>query len=200
MTEEKVKGETGEMGADALIDQIVDYIDFATFNKIINKLTDYAEILSEGKISGIINFNYRLNSRGDAHVLVGISVATPEDRAAFTRRMDELGYRHTDLSDDDIAKEHVRHMVGGPAPEARQEHLYQINFPERPGALGDFLASLGSQWNISAFHYRNQASDTGNVLIGFEAADRTRLEFRLNDIGYEWTSIDNTPSMRLFMR
>jgi threonine dehydratase len=148
----------------------------------------------------INEFNYRLNSRGDAHVLVGISVATPEDRAAFTRRMDELGYRHTDLSDDDIAKEHVRHMVGGPAPEARQEHLYQINFPERPGALGDFLASLGSQWNISAFHYRNQASDTGNVLIGFEAADRTRLESRLSDIGYEWTSIDNTPSMQLFIR
>ncbi|TVR65772.1 MAG: threonine ammonia-lyase, biosynthetic [Spirochaetaceae bacterium] len=147
----------------------------------------------------INEFNYRLGDRRNAHLLVGISVSSPEDRDAFFRRMDELGYEHTDLSEDDIAKEHVRHMIGGVAPAAVHEHLYQINFPERPGALGDFLATLGTQWNISAFHYRNQASDTGNVLIGFEAEDQGALESRLNETGYEWTCIDGAPSMQLFV-
>ena len=90
-------------------------------------------------------------------------------------------------------------MIGGVAPGAANEHLYQINFPERPSALGDFLATLGTQWNISAFHYRNQASDTGNVLIGFEAEDRTALESRLNETGYDWASIDQAPSIQLFV-
>ncbi len=147
----------------------------------------------------ITEFNYRLSDRRKAHVLVGVSVADPNDRAAFLARLDEYGYEHTDLSDDDVAKEHVRHMIGGPAPNAASEHLYQIDFPERPGALGDFLATLGTQWNISAFHYRSQASDTGNVLIGFEAEDRPALEKQLDAIGYEWTSLDEVPSMQLFI-
>jgi len=148
----------------------------------------------------ITEFDYRLNSRAGAQVLVGISVATPEERTAFIQRMDEHGYGHTDLSDDDIAKEHVRHMIGGPAQNVGQEFFYQVDFPERPGALGDFLTSLGTRWNISAFHYRNQASDTGNVLIGFEATNRTTLEARLDEVGYAWTPIDDSPSMKLFIQ
>lgn len=147
----------------------------------------------------INEFNYRLGDRREAHLLVGISVASSDDKSAFFERMDSLGYQHRDLSDDDIAKEHVRHMIGGTAPAARHERLYQINFPERPGALGDFLGTLGTQWNISAFHYRNQASDTGNVLIGFEAEDGIELETRLDETGYEWTSVDDAPSVRLFV-
>lgn len=148
----------------------------------------------------INEFNYRLGDRRRAHLLVGISVSSPEDRDEFFRRMERLGYAHTDLSEDDLAKEHVRHMIGGMAPEAVHEHLYQINFPERPGALGDFLETLGTRWNISAFHYRSQASDTGNVLIGFEAENRRELEERLDETGYEWTCVDDVPSMRLFIR
>lgn len=147
----------------------------------------------------ITEFNYRLSDRRKAHVLVGVSVSDPNDRAGFLARLDEFGYRHTDLSDDDVAKEHVRHMIGGPAPNAASEHLYQIDFPERPGALGDFLATLGTRWNISAFHYRSQASDTGNVLIGFEADDRAGLEKQLDAIGYDWTPLDGVPSMKLFI-
>ena len=147
----------------------------------------------------INEFSYRLGGRDRAHVLVGISVATSEDRQAFLLRVDERGYEHVDLSADDVAKEHVRHMIGGPAPSVTRERLYQINFPERPGALGDFLTGLGDRWNISAFHYRNQASDTGNVLIGFEADDRRELEARLDVVGYEWTRIDEAPSVRLFV-
>lgn len=147
----------------------------------------------------INEFNYRLSDRGKAHLMVGISVANPEDRESFLNRMASLGYEHTDLSDDDIAKEHVRHMIGGPSPNAVAEHLYQINFPERPGALGDFLETLGTQWNISAFHYRNQAGDAGNVFIGFEAHHRAELENRLSETGYEWTRIDDSPAVRLFI-
>ena len=147
----------------------------------------------------ITEFNYRLSDRQNAHILVGISVSGPADKDAFLERMTEHGYEHSDLSNDDIAKEHVRHMIGGISPNAAAEHLYQINFPERPGALGDFLATLGRDWNISAFHYRNQASDTGNVLIGFEATDRAALETRLNQTGYDWHRVDDSPSVRLFV-
>lgn len=147
----------------------------------------------------ITEFKYRLASHRRAHILIGVRIANPEDKNTLMTRLDECGYEHTDLSSDDIAKEHVRHMIGGLAPEARSEHLYQIYFPERPSALGDFLDTLGTRWNISAFHYRNQASDSGNVLIGFEAEDRDALEGRLDETGYEWTSIDETPSTRLFV-
>lgn len=148
----------------------------------------------------ITEFNYRLNERNRAHVLVGVSVASTADKQRFLKRMEALGYEHTDLSEEDIAKEHVRHMIGGTAAHAVDEHLYQINFPERPGALGEFLSTLGTEWNISAFHYRNQASDTGNVLIGFEAANQALLEVRLNETGYNWVSIDRIPSIELFVR
>ncbi|MFW6368314.1 MAG: threonine ammonia-lyase, biosynthetic [Spirochaetota bacterium] len=147
----------------------------------------------------ITEFNYRLNMREGAHVLVGISVSSVGDREAFRTRMSEFGYDHEDLSDDDIAKEHIRHMIGGASPGARDEHLYQVNFPERPGALGEFLETLGTEWNISAFHYRSQASDTGNVLIGFEASDRAALESRLDETGYQWISIDGLASVGLFV-
>ncbi|MCA1753805.1 MAG: threonine ammonia-lyase, biosynthetic [Spirochaeta sp.] len=147
----------------------------------------------------ITEFNYRLGSRRKAHVLLGISVASSTDKDALMKRLNDFKYEYTDLSDDDIAKEHVRHMIGGLASGAAHEHLYQINFPERPSALGDFLATLGTRWNISAFHYRNQASDAGNVLIGFEAEDRAALEERLNETGYDWAAIDQAPSIRLFV-
>ena len=147
----------------------------------------------------ITEFNYRLNVRNGAHVLVGLSVSSAADRDAFHERMNEYGYEHIDLSQDDIAKEHIRHMIGGHSPGARDEHLYQVNFPERPGALGEFLETLGTDWNISAFHYRSQASDTGNVLIGFEAADRGALESRLDETGYEWIGIDELESVGLFL-
>ena len=147
----------------------------------------------------ITEFNYRLSSRRSATILVGVAVADASDRAGFLRHLSDYGYSFTDLSEDDLTKEHVRHMVGGMAPAANAEHLYQINFPERPGALGDFLATVGTRWNISAFHYRNQASDTGNVLIGFEAADRTALEQQLDRTGYDWACVDDSAAMRLFV-
>lgn len=119
----------------------------------------------------ITEFSYRLNKRDQATILVGISIADEADKQKFMKKMRDAGYMHTDLSNDDITKEHIRHMVGGPSPQTQEEAIYQINFPERPGALGEFLQSIDDKWNISLFHYRSSASDTGNVLIGFENAD-----------------------------
>jgi threonine dehydratase len=146
---------------------------------------------------GITEFNYRLHQRRQAHVMVGVTVADAADKAAFMKKMKQHNYQHADLSADDTAKEHVRHMVGGPGPA--DEHIYQIDFPERPGALGDFLSALGTTWNISAFHYRNAASDTGNVLIGFEATDCTKLETQLDKIGYNWRPLYDNPALELFL-
>ncbi len=147
----------------------------------------------------ITEFNYRLHQRSSATILVGIAVSDNDDKQAFMKKMASFGYAHTDLSGDDIAKEHARHMLGGPATEAQSEHFYQIDFPERPGALGTFLGAIGSQWNISAFHYRNAASDTGNVLIGLEAADKQLLEEKLKRTGYTWQSVHTNASLRTFV-
>ncbi len=148
----------------------------------------------------ITEFNYRLQERGQAHVLVGLSVASEADKTTLAAKMKQAGYDHTDLSADDLAKEHVRHMIGGKSSVAHDEHFYEIEFPERPGALGDFLAAIGTTWNISAFHYRSAASDTGNVLIAFEAPDQTALEAKLTAAHFSWQSADNDNSLKHFIR
>ncbi len=136
----------------------------------------------------ITQFAYRLHDRAKAHVFVGINIADAKDKAAFMAKMTKNSYKFTDLSLDDAAKEHLRHMVGGPAPEAKSELLYEINFPERPGALGDFLAHVNNAYNISLFHYRGMGGDTGHVLIGFETDDAAILEAKLAP-SYDFTRI-----------
>jgi threonine dehydratase len=153
-------------------------------------------------ISGhnITQFAYRLNKRNAAHVFVGISISGASDSQQFIAKMQQQGYAYHDLSAEDTTKEHIRHMVGGPAPDALHEHFYQVNFPERPGALHDFLKATAHHWNISMFHYRGQGSDMGNVLIGFEAEDSEQLENALQQTGYEYSNVDDDASMRLFAR
>ena len=147
----------------------------------------------------ITQFGYRLNNRAKATVLVGIGVSGPESRQAFSDKMRQHGYRHHDLTDEDIAKDHVRHMIGGAAESAQDEHFYRILFPERPNALSDFLEAVSGQWNISLFHYRGQGADTGSVLIGFEASDKPALERALTKTGYQWTLVDKSPSVQSFI-
>lgn len=146
----------------------------------------------------ITGFSYRLNKREQAHVLVSITVASADDKAHFMQKMEKYGYDHVDLSNDDVAKEHTRHMIGGSAPVATNEHFYQIEFPERPGALGEFLSTVSTDWNISAFHYRSTASDTGNVLVGIEAVDKGKLEAKLSAAQYGWENLDNNQALKLF--
>jgi threonine dehydratase len=159
-------------------------------------LHDFCQKVVNGH--GITQFGYRLKSRGNAHIFVGISINSEADKQAFMRKMAQHNYEFTDLSHEDIAKEHVRHMIGGPAPEATKEHFYLISFPERPGALGDFLETVSGTWNISLFHYRGQGGDEGSVLIGFEASNKTTLETALDKAGYSWESVDAANSLKLF--
>ncbi|HEU4914451.1 MAG TPA: threonine ammonia-lyase, biosynthetic [Candidatus Saccharimonadales bacterium] len=147
---------------------------------------------------GITQLGYRLKQRGQAHIFVGISLQGLTDKKTFTDKMSQHGYAYIDLSYEDIAKEHVRHMIGGPSPETIREHLYLISFPERPGALADFLEDVSGIWNISLFHYRGQGADEGSVLIGFEADDERALKDALRKTKYAWKNVDAAASLRLF--
>lgn len=146
----------------------------------------------------ITEFSYRLRGRASAHVLVGITVANQSDRHALIKKVRAAGFGCKDLSDDDIAKEHVRHMVGGRPCEPIDERRYSIDFPERPGALADFLRVMKDLWNISQFHYRSAASDIGSVLIGFEAPNAASLEASLAKTGYSYRELSGSESLHLF--
>lgn len=140
----------------------------------------------------ITQFGYRLNKRDQAHIFVGVSMRDPSEKEILMEKMRTKGYAHTDLSHDDIAKEHIRHMVGGPSSAAKNEHLYQVSFPERPGALNDFLRQVGDTWNISLFHYRSMGGDTGQVFIGFETTANAELEAKFEQAGYDYQPADST--------
>jgi threonine dehydratase len=150
----------------------------------------------------ITEFNYRYADRRAARIFVGVGLT--QGAAEKRELLDALarqGYPVTDLSDNELAKLHVRHMVGGPAPGITNELLLRFEFPERPGALLRFLQAVGDQWNISLFHYRNHGSDYGRVLAGVQVPDGQRDEFErhLVQLGYaHWDETDN-PAYRLFL-
>lgn len=151
------------------------------------------------KDRGITEFSYRLQRRSIAHVLVGLTIEGSEDKQRLLQCIEETDFTCTDLSDNDIVKEHLRHMIGGESLEAKNQIFYQIEFPERPYALGDFLGILEDRWNICLFHYRNAASDTGNVLIGFETTSQGALEQALTKAGYTWSYVSNDQAVRTFL-
>jgi threonine dehydratase len=161
-------------------------------------LLQFCQQIVDGSV--ITQFGYRMQGRTDATIFIGISANNRRDRQRFGQRLRKIGYQHTDLSDDNLAKEHIRHMIGGPAPTAYHEHFYEITFPERPSALYDFLKAVSNRWNISLFHYRGQGADQGSVLIGFEAIDQQTLEQSLTASGYEWSPVDSAASLQIFIR
>jgi threonine dehydratase len=149
----------------------------------------------------VTEFNYRLAERREAHVFVGVRVGGRDEVAALGAELTRGGYAWVDLTGDDLAKTHVRHMVGGRAAAATDEALFTFEFPERPGALHQFLQSLGSRWNISLFHYRNHGAAFGRVLCGFEvpAAERPALRERLDRLGFPYREESDNPAVRLFL-
>ncbi len=156
---------------------------------------------SLGKRS-ITEFNYRYAQDQDANIYVGLQVTSPHDKASvLTELTRQKGYAVIDMTDNEAAKLHVRHMVGGRTSAHMQELLFRFEFPERPGALVGFLAGLGSEWNITLFHYRNHGSAFGRVLVGFEAGpkDRVRLVSYLQRIGYRFWEETQNPAYRLFL-
>jgi threonine dehydratase len=150
----------------------------------------------------VTEFNYRLASRAEAHVFVGLEVANASEALAIAADLERRGYACVDLSTDDVAKTHIRHMVGGRTAEVRDEVLYDFEFPERRGALLQFLTSLGSRWNVSLFHYRNTGGAFGRVLCGLEVAsgDRAELRARLDGLGFSYVEATDNPAGRFFLR
>jgi threonine dehydratase len=151
---------------------------------------------------GITEFNYRFSDKKDAHIFVGVQLSRGmTERTEIVNELGKAGYRVEDLSDNEMAKLHVRHMVGGRSPGIASERLFRFEFPERPGALLDFLHAIGTEWNITLFHYRNHGSDYGRILAGIDVpADETeKLESYLLDLGYaHWEESDN-PAYSMFL-
>jgi threonine dehydratase len=149
----------------------------------------------------VTEFNYRLSGRDRAHIFVGIATRSRHDGKTLAATLNATGYETVDLTDNEMAKLHVRHMVGGHAPGVRHERLCRFEFPERPGALMEFLDKLGGRWNISLFHYRNHGADFGRVLAGFEVDDADLPAFVqfLDGLGYPYTAEHDNPAYRFFL-
>ncbi|WP_427453989.1 threonine ammonia-lyase, biosynthetic [Litorimonas sp. WD9-15] len=149
----------------------------------------------------VTEFNYRYAPRKDAHVLVGLKTRDMEDREQVITDMAEQSITVTDLSHDRLAKRHLRHMVGGRGDD-KAEVLYRFEFPERPGALTQFLETLDARWNISLFHYRNHGAAEGHVLCGFHVpkGDVEDLETQLSGTGYPMWPETHNPVYEFFLR
>ncbi|MFN3786426.1 MAG: threonine ammonia-lyase, biosynthetic, partial [Thiothrix sp.] len=149
----------------------------------------------------ITEFNYRYADVRDAQVFAGIKIAGKADREVVRNDLRARGYSFIDLTDNEVAKIHLRHMVGGHSSGVENEVLYRFMFPERPGALLHFLTSMGAGWNISLFHYRNHGSDFGRVLVGIQVPPAERDAFCrfLDKLGYEYWDETENPAYKRFL-
>jgi threonine dehydratase len=150
---------------------------------------------------GISEFNYRYNDENLAHIFVGVQVNGDKDRHDLVAELQDKGYQLSDLTDNEMAKLHIRHMVGGRAAEVAEEQVFRFEFPERPGALLNFLAQLGGRFNISMFHYRNHGSAFGRVLVGLQVTqqDRSELKDFLDNLGYRYADETDNPAYQFFL-
>jgi threonine dehydratase len=149
----------------------------------------------------ITEFNYRYADASQAHIFVGVSVQSTGEPAEITRALDAAGLKALDLTGNEMAKLHLRHLVGGHAPQAQNEVVYRFEFPEKPGALMNFLESMGHNWNISLFHYRNHGADFGRVLVGMQVPPEEKAAFEqfLRQLGYPYWDESDNPAYQLFL-
>jgi len=148
----------------------------------------------------ITEFNYRLSSRKQAHIFVGISTRNSAERHDFSKLLTEAGYQNIDITDNDLAKTHIRYMVGGKSGDVQDERLFRVWFPETPGALTRFLETTRAKHNISLFHYRAQGGDFGRVLIGLEAVTNSDgITAHLEPLGYRFEEVTDDPTYSLFL-
>ena len=150
----------------------------------------------------ISEFNYRFSSTQEAHVFVGIQIRNRSETGDLINKLGAKGIASVDLTDNELAKIHARYMVGGRVPELINERLYSFEFPERPGALGNFLDQVGDAWNITLFHYRNHGSDFGRVLCGIQIPKTEGKNFNrfLKQLGYAYKEETENPVYQLFLR
>lgn len=150
----------------------------------------------------VTEFNYRISDSARAHVFVGLTTNGPGESSKIARNFKKQGFEALDLTHDELAKEHIRHMVGGHSALAQDERLLRFVFPERPGALLKFLSLMKPNWNISLFHYRNQGADYGRILVGLQvpAADHKAFDRFLASLGYPCIEETQNPVYRMFLQ
>jgi len=150
----------------------------------------------------VTEFNYRISDSAQAHVFVGLTTHAKGESTKIAANFGKHGFATLDLTHDELAKEHVRHMVGGHSPLAHDERLLRFVFPERPGALLKFLSLMRPGWNISLFHYRNQGADYGRILVGLQVPTKDDKAFAkfLGTLGYPCVEETQNPVYRLFLK
>ena len=150
----------------------------------------------------VTEFNYRLSDAQQAHVFLGLTTGIQGESKKIASYFSKNGFQAIDLTHDELAKEHLRHMVGGHSALAHEERLLRFEFPERPGALMKFLLAMRPGWNISLFHYRNQGADYGRILMGLQVpkSDDKAFSKFLKDLGYPFVEETHNPAYRLFLR
>ncbi len=150
----------------------------------------------------VTEFNYRIADAKVAHLFVGLQISSADEAKKLVAHFNKQGFDALDLTDDEMAKLHVRHLVGGRSPLASEESIYRFEFPERPGALMRFLTSMSPNWNISLFHYRNHGADVGRILVGLQIPKNERAAFAkfLKTLGHEHVDETNNPAYRMFLK
>ena len=158
----------------------------------------FCRLLGERNIT---EFNYRYSDPKFAHIFVGVAIADPAESAKLVSDLQAQGLPTLDLSDNEVAKLHLRHLVGGHAPQAKNEVVFRFEFPEKPGALMKFLDTMGHDWNISLFHYRNHGADFGRVLVGMQVppSDMAAFSRFLDNLGYPHWDETHNPAYKLFL-
>lgn len=161
-------------------------------------LGKFCDCLGDHSIS---EFNYRIADEAKAHIFVGIKVSGRADAHEIAQNFENCGFRTLDLTDDELAKMHLRHMVGGKSPLAHNELLYRFEFPERPGALTNFVSAMSPNWNISLFHYRNHGADYGRIVVGMQVPplEMNQWEAFLETLGYCYWNESHNPAYKLFL-
>jgi threonine dehydratase len=149
----------------------------------------------------LTEFNYRIADDREAHIFVGVQIQNRADAARMIEKFEGCGFKTLDLTDDELTKLHLRHMVGGRSQLAHDELLYRFEFPERPGALMKFVSSMSPNWNISMFHYRNHGADYGRIVVGTQVPSHEMEEWQsfLETIGYQYWDESQNPAYKLFL-
>ncbi len=149
----------------------------------------------------LTEFNYRIAEAKEAHIFVGVQIQNRQDAVAIASNFEAHGFKTIDLTDDELTKLHLRHMVGGRSTLAQNELLYRFEFPERPGALTKFLNSMSPNWNISLFHYRNHGADYGRIVVGMQVPPDEMTEWQafLDTLGYQYWDESQNPAYKLFL-
>ena len=164
----------------------------------------FCELIGElpGGPRSVTEFNYRISDARQAHVFVGLTTHGKGESTKIANNFGKHGFKSLDLTHDDLAKEHIRHMVGGHSALSKDERPLRFIFPERPGTLVKFLGAMKPGWNISLFHYRNQGADYGRILVGLQVpkADNKAFKAFLETLGYPHVEETDNPVYRLFLQ